>query len=77
MSNDCKDFGTGLLWGALIGAALGVLYAPRKGIETRQILTEKALVIRDKMSEVVEEIQEKAAEVRKEGEKLLKLTPEP
>lgn len=77
MSNNCKDFGTGLFWGALIGAAIGVLYAPRKGAETRQILTEKALDIGDKINEAAEEIREKAAEVRKEGERLLKPTAEP
>ncbi len=77
MSNDCKDFSAGLFWGMLIGAALGVLYAPRRGEETRQILTEKAHDVGDKVNEALQAVREKADEVRKEGEKLLKPTPEP
>ena len=76
MSNDCKDFSLGLFWGILIGAALGVLYAPRKGDETRQILTERAHNVGDKVNEALQAVREKADEVRKEGERLLKPTSE-
>ena len=45
-----RDSSNGLLWflaGLGVGAALGVLYAPRSGAETRQALREKAEEGRD------------------------------
>jgi gas vesicle protein len=41
-------FFAGLLLGAIIGAAVGLLYAPKPGIETRHLLKEKALSIKEK-----------------------------
>ena len=74
MSDNSKDFGSGLFLGVLIGAALGILFAPQKGSETRQILSEKVHEVKDKAGQVAEGIREKADEVRKEGEKLFKPT---
>jgi gas vesicle protein len=42
MSNRTTDFLTGLLIGGLIGAALGVLYAPKSGKETREDIGRKS-----------------------------------
>lgn len=42
MSQNGGDFLKGLLFGGLIGALLGVLYAPKSGRETREELTHKA-----------------------------------
>ncbi len=36
------NLGIGLLIGAAVGFALGMLYAPRPGWETREMLAEKA-----------------------------------
>ena len=42
MSQNGGDFFKGLVFGGLIGALLGVLYAPKSGRETREDLTHKA-----------------------------------
>jgi len=41
MSNSGSTFGIGLLVGAAIGLILGLLFAPRPGAETRELLREK------------------------------------
>jgi gas vesicle protein len=43
-------FFAGLILGAIIGAAVGLLYAPKPGTETRRLLKEKALSIKEKVS---------------------------
>ena len=40
--NGLDKFITGVLAGALIGTAIGMLLAPKPGIETRQIVRERA-----------------------------------
>ena len=41
MSNSGSTFGIGLVVGAVIGLSLGLLFAPRPGAETRELLREK------------------------------------
>ena len=45
-------FGIGLLAGAVIGGVIALLYAPKTGKETRQL-------IKDKATEVVDAVKEK------------------
>ena len=45
-------FGIGLLTGAIIGGVIALLYAPKTGKETRQL-------IKDKAAEVVDAVKEK------------------
>ena len=53
MNKDCAiGFGIGLLSGAVIGGVIALLYAPKTGMETRQL-------IKDKASEVVDVVKEK------------------
>jgi gas vesicle protein len=47
----------GFAVGAVIGAALGMLYAPKPGRETRAQIKEKA-------SEIIEKAKDKAAEIK-------------
>jgi gas vesicle protein len=49
-------FGIGLLTGAVIGGVLALLYAPKTGKETRQL-------IKDKATEVVDAVKEKTSGV--------------
>lgn len=44
MNNNCNggSFISGIILGGLIGAALGILYAPKTGEETRRDLMKKA-----------------------------------
>ena len=39
-------FAAGLIMGAVIGIAVGLLYAPRSGEETREMLQEKAEMLK-------------------------------
>ena len=48
-----------LLLGAAIGAALGILFAPEKGSETRKNLSGKSNGLTDEMNEKVQEFIEK------------------
>lgn len=41
------SFVAGLLWGAAVGAALGVVFAPRSGAETRQAIADSGQRLRD------------------------------
>jgi gas vesicle protein len=50
--NAC-GFGAGLLTGAVIGGIIALLYAPKTGKQTRQL-------IKDKANEMVDILQEKA-----------------
>ncbi|MFA5308968.1 MAG: YtxH domain-containing protein [Dehalococcoidales bacterium] len=48
-----SSFFMGFLLGALAGVAIGFLYAPKAGKETRTLLREKAGQLKDKASEVL------------------------
>ena len=56
-------FGIGLLTGAVIGGVIALLYAPKTGKETRQMIKDKAAsvvdAVRGKTSEVADEVKEK------------------
>lgn len=47
--DSASGFGIGFLAGALVGAALGILFAPRSGKETREIIKEKAQALASKI----------------------------
>ena len=63
--------GLGLAIGAVVGLAIGMLYAPRPGEETREILREKAGEYKHKAAEAIAHGREKAAEVIAKGEEKL------
>jgi gas vesicle protein len=46
-----SGFLTGLMAGALVGAAIALLYAPQTGSETRQLVKEKAVKAAKKIKE--------------------------
>jgi len=50
----------GLLTGTAIGATLGILFAPDKGVVTRQRIAEEAISTKDKLAESATELKERA-----------------
>lgn len=60
-----KDTGTsfaiGFILGAAVGVAIGFLYAPQPGRETRALLKEKAERAAEKAKEAAAEAREKVA----------------
>lgn len=61
MSNqDGNSFLTGLILGAVVGLAIGFLYAPRSGKETRELLKEKAVVAKEKATVVAKKVKQTA-----------------
>ena len=64
------DFVVGLLFGGLVGATLGLLLAPRSGLDTRQL-------IRERINEIIEEAKQAAAEQRLELEARLAAAKRP
>jgi gas vesicle protein len=49
----------GILAGGAIGALLGILFAPDKGINTRQKVLDEALTAKEKLSETVKDLKDK------------------
>ena len=65
-----RTFAVGLLCGAAVGAALGVLFAPQTGVATRrdlkksaERLSRRAMKLYDNASETVEQLAERGADV--------------
>jgi gas vesicle protein len=53
-----SSFLVGFIIGAIAGVAIGFLYAPKAGKETRAILKEKAGQLKDKASEMFSRAKE-------------------
>jgi len=51
----------GLLAGTAIGATLGILFAPEKGMITRQRIAEEAMSAKDRLAETAVELKDKVA----------------
>lgn len=60
--------GFGFLVGAVVGIAVGMLYAPRPGVETREMVAEKAEEAKEKIGEAVEVVKKRAADMRNRPE---------
>jgi len=54
------SFAIGFLLGAVVGVAIGFLYAPKPGKETRAMLKEKAEAAAEKAKEAAEKAKEAA-----------------
>src|SRR5450830_1327750 len=79
-SNDFGSFVMGFTLGALAGAVISLLLAPQTGEETRQVIKEKAIELRDKGTESFEDTKKKAEVAYKDAlakaEEISKVTGE-
>ena len=59
-NNDFGAFFAGLVIGGLVGAAAALLTAPKSGEETRTMIKEKSIELRDRAVEVSQDARRKA-----------------
>lgn len=59
-NNDFGAFFAGLVIGGLVGAAAALLTAPKSGEETRTMIKEKSIELRDRAVEVSQDARHKA-----------------
>jgi gas vesicle protein len=64
-------FGIGLLVGAAIGVAIGILYAPHSGKITRGLIDEKGHEAKRRAERIIEEAKEQAEDIVKEAKSKL------
>jgi gas vesicle protein len=70
MSDRDNDFGvffSGFLIGGLIGAAVALLFAPQSGEETRAMIRDKSIEIKDKVEQTAADARTKAEELAKDA----------
>lgn len=60
MSDRIEGFIKGILIGGLIGAAIGILYAPKSGKETREDICRKSEELMTKAKEEYEQVLDKS-----------------
>jgi len=65
-----KDCIKGLVAGGLIGAALGILYAPKRGEETREDIAKSLQELRDKAKHQLDDTCAKMDEFASRGKEL-------
>jgi len=77
--DSAKGFGIGLLVGAVIGGVIALLYAPKTGKETRQLIKDKVTevtevvdAVKGKTTEVVDAVKESASEISRKGQAAIK-----
>jgi gas vesicle protein len=61
-SGDLGSFLAGFVIGGLIGAAVALLTAPQSGEQTRQMIADKSIELRDRAAETASDYQAKAGE---------------
>lgn len=60
-----NGFFSGLILGVVVGAAVALLYAPQPGAETRRMVKEKALEVKEKAAKTASKIKESVSSVVK------------
>jgi gas vesicle protein len=71
--SDFGSFLSGFLMGGLIGAAVALLMAPQSGEETRKLIREKGIELRDQASDSLETA---AADARARADELTRMAKE-
>ncbi len=70
MFRKASDFFFGFLLGLITGALVALLFAPRRGEETRALLREKGIELKERAAEKAEELQEKGRRILEEGKEI-------
>ncbi|MEX2396043.1 MAG: YtxH domain-containing protein, partial [Balneolales bacterium] len=70
MGKSTKGFSIGLLSGAFLGTLIGMLYAPDKGINTRDRLSYQLNNYIDEISDLIERLrhENQISDAKKEGD---------
>ena len=63
--DESVGFFSGLILGAVVGAAIALLYAPQSGPETRRLVKEKALEVKEKAAKAASKIKESVSSLVK------------
>lgn len=66
MANNSGDLGSflaGFVIGGLIGAGVALLMAPQSGEETRALIADKSIELRDRAAETASDVQSRAGEL--------------
>jgi gas vesicle protein len=71
-SNTVLAIGVGMVAGALVGAALGLLLAPKSGAALRRDIARRARKVQDEASDHVERVGEIAGELADRGRDIAK-----
>lgn len=58
------NFFAGFMVGAIIGVALGFLFAPQSGTETREIIKSKAELAKEKAEELAEKVKKATSNIQ-------------
>ena len=62
MSDNTGNTIIALITGAIVGAGIGILYAPQSGKETRKQIKDEALKAKDKLSEEYDHLTDQVSE---------------
>ena len=60
-----SSFAIGLIVGAAVGLAIGFLYAPQSGKETRRMVKDKVVALKEKASEAISKIKASAGSLNR------------
>ncbi len=70
-NNDFGAFFSGFLIGGLVGAAAALLLAPQSGEETRDIIRDKSIELRDQAEVMAKDAMITAEDLQKRGQVIL------
>ena len=74
MSDNNNEFGaffSGFLIGGLVGAAVSLLLAPQSGEETREIIRDRSIELRDQAEVMAKDAMATAEDLQKRGQVIL------
>jgi gas vesicle protein len=71
MADDSRgwEFLTGFLLGTVVGAAVALLFAPKSGEETRELIRERGIELKGRAADLTEESRRRAEELAAEARK--------